>query len=641
MKKTTRKLSLTTRVTLPSIILLYLGIFSIITIVYFNFTSAVTNIIHETAKSSTLQLVNDARTDLEPAFVDASSLATLFRTKIELGRADRADLVLSLESLLDDKTEINTAYAYFEAGSYDTEASVFAPYLDKISNVISTTYMAYENIDVALIERAKMSKRVFLTEPAIHHGVYVSAFIAPIWVENTFRGFIAVEYDFSYLNKSLRSHTNPSFPNAINTLVSSNGIYVGHSQESALGQSAFFIESKEYESILKTAQVNRSTAYGNLNSAVGMNAKCFVVAEPLNLNIENALPWLIMTVIPDSDIQQPINSTLITITIILLIIGCVSPTSLYITCTVISRKLVNETENLFNATRAILSASSQISGSSEILADGGVQQAASVEQTSATMSQTAAMIQATSTSTQQAHELANEANHATTDGLERVRDLVITMQGLEKSSEEISKIIKIIDDIAFQTNVLAVNAAVEAARTGDIGRGFAVVAEEVRNLAQRSAEAANSTAEIIQNNLLLSKRCVENSTEVGFALKTISQHNNEINILVNMINDASQEQATAINQINYALAQIENVTQSNAAISEENSASATELESQAHDLGNIVDKLSLIVRGSTRALQSLFKDEDNRPPQLPQNSNRSKRPQGRPKGMLIGPNDRI
>ncbi|MGE5405375.1 MAG: methyl-accepting chemotaxis protein, partial [Candidatus Saccharibacteria bacterium] len=190
-------------------------------------------------------------------------------------------------------------------------------------------------------------------------------------------------------------------------------------------------------------------------------------------------------------------------------------------------------------------------------------------------------------------------------GYAEMKGMMESMDEIKKSSTEIAKIIKVIDEIAFQTNILALNAAVEAARAGDAGKGFAVVAEEVRNLAQRSAQAAKDTAAIIEKNIELSDKGVEVATRVNGALTEISTGIVKVNELVSEVAAASQEQSQGIMQVNTAVSQMEKVTQQSAANAEESAAAAQELSAQAVTLNDIVEQFSALVNGSS--LQNLGK----------------------------------
>jgi methyl-accepting chemotaxis protein len=184
----------------------------------------------------------------------------------------------------------------------------------------------------------------------------------------------------------------------------------------------------------------------------------------------------------------------------------------------------------------------------------------------------------------EANTLAAAARSGADKGMQAMERMAGAIDDIKKSSDETAKIVKTIDDIAFQTNLLALNAAVEAARAGDAGKGFAVVAEEVRNLAQRSAEAAKNTANLIEGSVKNADGGVLISNEVAQALGEIADGARKVNDLVAEIAAASNEQNQGIAQISTGIAQMDSVTQQNAANAEESASAAEELSAQAQEL---------------------------------------------------------
>ena len=243
---------------------------------------------------------------------------------------------------------------------------------------------------------------------------------------------------------------------------------------------------------------------------------------------------------------------------------------------------------MVQAALAIDSASAEISSTTDDLARRTEQQAANLEEAAAALDQ---VTSSTRASADRAADVGQIVAHASAKGAasgDIVRNAVSAMSQIQTSAQEISDIIGVIDDIAFQTNLLALNAGVEAARAGDSGRGFAVVAQEIRSLAQRSADAAKQIKELITASGEHVRSGVGLVGDAGTALQAIVGEVNEIHRLVGAIVDTSRQQATTCGEINSAVGALDKVTQQNAAAVEETTAATETLAQEARGL---VDRL--------------------------------------------------
>ena len=230
----------------------------------------------------------------------------------------------------------------------------------------------------------------------------------------------------------------------------------------------------------------------------------------------------------------------------------------------------------------------EISQAADDLSRRTEQQAASLEETAAALDQITATVKKTAEGAHQASQVTGQARIGAEKSGEVVRQAVTAMAQIEKSSQQIGQIIGVIDEIAFQTNLLALNAGVEAARAGDAGRGFAVVAQEVRALAQRSAEAAKEIKELISTSTQQVEQGVDLVGQTGEALEKIVVQVGEITGLVTEIAASAREQSTGLAEVNSAVNQMDQVTQQNAAMVEQSTAASHNLAQEADELARLV-----------------------------------------------------
>jgi len=252
-----------------------------------------------------------------------------------------------------------------------------------------------------------------------------------------------------------------------------------------------------------------------------------------------------------------------------------------------SAKLAEAMGQIGRAAGAITAAAAEVSSGSSDLADRTEQQASSLEETAASMEELGATVRSNADNAQRANRMAADARAAAEQGGTVAGSAIAAMRRIEDASRKITDIIGVIDEIAFQTNLLALNAAVEAARAGDAGKGFAVVAQEVRVLAQRSAQASKEIKTLILASDSQVKDGVQLVGKAGEALGGIVAGVQQVAALIAEMASASTEQATALDEINSTVSQMDEMTQKNAALVEETSAAAQSMASQAEELNQL------------------------------------------------------
>ncbi|UAA38746.1 PAS domain-containing protein [Paraneptunicella aestuarii] len=249
--------------------------------------------------------------------------------------------------------------------------------------------------------------------------------------------------------------------------------------------------------------------------------------------------------------------------------------------------------NIKLATDSIRSSNHEISIGNDQLSDRTEKQASNLEETAASLEQLTSNVRNTADNATTANQAANSAREQARNGESIVTEAVQSMSAIKESSNKIVEIISVIDDIAFQTNLLALNASVEAARAGEQGRGFAVVANEVRNLAQRSAVSAKEIKELIDVSSARVNTGSDQVNKCGEALKDILTHVDELSTLIADIANSTNEQAAGIGQVNQAVAELDDITQQNAALAEEASSASQSSVQQVDDMVEIVSFFQL------------------------------------------------
>lgn len=259
----------------------------------------------------------------------------------------------------------------------------------------------------------------------------------------------------------------------------------------------------------------------------------------------------------------------------------------------ITEKLNETLAGIQTAASQVSSGAAQVSSGAQGLAQGATEQASSVEELSSTMASISDEVGHTADKAKEAAGYSAESKKAVDDSREKMAGMEEAMKNISARTEDIAKIIKTIDDIAFQTNILALNASIEAARAGSAGKGFAVVADEVGNLAKKSQDAAKSTADMIQNTQAAVATGSRLTEETKTALDHIIENSSKISDLVDEISQASGKQAEGVSQVTQGISQISTVVQTNSATAEESAAASEELSGQAGTMNDMIRKFHL------------------------------------------------
>lgn len=551
----------------------------------------------EMARRCAMALRGDAAETLASLRSLAPALAEAYRS----GSAASAQAVAVLGSALEADGRLHGMFAVFEPGAFDSPDRRYArdgrfmPYVERSPAGHSVSALpggADGRFASAYAEARKGEYAEGPVEDRTGGGAGLMAtFMAPILRDGEFIGIVGADLPVSGFAPHLEEVR--LFETGFASLVNEAQEFLYNPDEALIGTYAGKdAGDEEAARLLEAVKAGESVEF-RLRS-LGKDMVAFLVPFPVGRTGKN---WAANAIVPEAEIIRHVLVTVnwgvgILVPVLALLIFIV-----FLIARGISRPILAVNGELASASEALESAALQVSSSSQELSSGSSQLASSIEEMTSSLEEMQSTIEANSKNVNQSEMLMRDTSSETADVTRRMNELKVSLDGISANSKKIAKIIKVIDDIAFQTNILALNAAVEAARAGDAGKGFAVVAEQVKGLAQKSAEAARETADLIERAIdsvsegeSLGQAALE--AQLGVADKA-----GKVGILLDEVNRASKEQLKGATQITQGLAQINSVVQATAASSEQTAATGEELLSQAEVLKRNVDRLGEVIKG--------------------------------------------
>ncbi len=555
-----------------------------------------------------------ARTELEQALNSARTIAQMLAgvkdpsAVIMIGREEVKGI---LGALVEKNADFVGVFSCWEPNQFDSmdaqnvqrpgsdAAGRFSPYWRRneqggtgLASVLGLPTHAVNGVPGAWYDVPRKTRQEFISEPYAEtvngRTRLVASLVAPIMVGDTFFGVVGVDLDLGFLARRVAEISVFDRTGRMICVTNAGTVVALSGNASAAGRSLATVDPA-WQNLASQVRTG-----GAVSEPVGGDLAVFTPLQPGH----TATPWSVGILVPNGKIRQQAFALLFTqIPVSLLCIGAALGL-LWVTAGRLTSSIAQATGDLSKIAGSVSRASSDAAQASQTIAAGASRQAASIEETSASLEEMAAMTRRNAENARQANRMTNEARDSAARGLVAMTQMGEAIQRMKKSSDESARIVRTIDEIAFQTNILALNAAVEAARAGASGMGFAVVADEVRSLAQRSAEAAKTTAMLIEGAQTNAEAGVSSSTEVAAILERIVENVQKATDLVSEVTKASLEQTEGIEQITRAVAEVDKVVQSNAAVSDESLSSSRRLEGETHDLHQLVAALTGIVSGT-------------------------------------------